>query len=128
MKTLKKKITVPIYEADVWLFVADDIHAERTKVKNIFGEPPAKDSYGALASYDGVGNFGMFFESRKFTICKLAHEVFHLTHRILEWTNSNFDSGHHEQAAMLCGYLMEWAMKETEQFRKINRKRKETKP
>lgn len=121
MLRLKRKITVPIYESDVcdvWLIVADDIHAERMTMQDKFGKPPDKGAYGALLSYNLLGEYAMFFTPKRTGVNEIAHEVFHLTHCILEWTNVNFDSGHHEQGAMLCGYLMAWAMKETEMFRK----------
>jgi len=50
--------------------------------------------------------FGLFLEpaaARRPEI--VAHEIFHLTHRILEKSNMNFDSGHHEMGAYLCEYL-----------------------
>lgn len=115
---------MPLYEADIWLIVADDMHAERVKMKDLFGEPPGKDSYGALSSYDGIGNFSMFFQAHRVGIKEIAHEVFHVTHRILDWTASNFDPEHHEAGALLHAYLMEWALKETERFRKSMRIKK----
>ena len=115
---IKKKITLPIYDAVIYLIVAHDIYRERKKMGHIFGTPPHDDNYQALLSYDEAGTFGLFFEPKFTDIKTVAHEVFHLTHRILDWTNSNFDKDHHEQAAMLCGYLNEWAMGQINKFRK----------
>src|SRR5574340_396132 len=73
VKTLKKKIVLPIYEADVWLVVTDDVHAGRMKMKDLFGEPPDDDSYSAISSNDGAGTFGMFFGSKRVTVNHVAH-------------------------------------------------------
>lgn len=35
----------------------------------------------------------------------VAHELFHLTHRILEKCQMNFDESHHEMGAYLCEWL-----------------------
>lgn len=47
----------------------------------------------------------MFFTHDTVTNC-IFHEVFHLTHRILDWVSANFDENHHEQGALLYAYLL----------------------
>lgn len=71
----------------------------------MFGPVPERD-YFALSAYTADGNFGLWLP-RKADTNTIAHELFHITHRILEWTNSNFDRDHHEQGALLNGYLHE---------------------
>lgn len=109
---MKKKINLPIYDATIYLIVANDIHKERKKLKHIFGDPPPDYTYSGLLSWDEAGTFGLFFETKHVDVKTISHEVFHLTHRILDWTASNFDKDHHEQGALLCGYLNEWVMRE----------------
>jgi hypothetical protein len=112
MKNIQRKLVVPIYEAAVHLVVADDIKAERAKFNEQFGEVDGCN-WDGLCSWDENGTFGIFLPSTNADNCSvIAHEVFHLTHRILEWTNSNFDAEHHEQGALLHGYLMEWVAKQ----------------
>lgn len=105
-RTIKRWITVPIYDAEVVLVVSDDIPAERTKMDALFGPSPDAETYEALTCHSGGNTFGLFFDRLTLTLATTAHEVFHLTHRILEWTASNFDAEHHEQGAMLYGYLL----------------------
>lgn len=117
---IKKRRIVPIYDAVVWLVVADDLHRERVKMNHIFGEfDYAEFSYSALMSYDEAGTFGLFFETKSLDHNRIGHEVFHLTHRILDWVGTNFDSKHHEHAAVLHGFLLSWVMNETKKYRKV---------
>jgi hypothetical protein len=99
------KLRVPIYGVDVLLVVSDDIAQERKTMEHVFGPAPDEHDYDALTSYNGE-HFALFFKRKAVSTERIAHEVFHLTHRILEWAGANFDSQHHEQGALLCGYLM----------------------
>lgn len=110
---VKRKITVPIYDAELVLVVTDNIGKERRKMEYIFGPAPTDLNYDALTSYSGGRRFGLFFDRKAMTTKIIAHEVFHLTHRILDWVGANFDDKHHEQGALLCGYLMDWVCRET---------------
>lgn len=113
MKTTSKhkRIEVPIYEAVVWLVVSEDMPAERDKMQDVFGPSPEGD-YAALCCYSGGRQFGLFFSPSSLDVNTVAHEVFHLTHRILEWAGTNFDSQHHEHAALLNGFLMATVFKQ----------------
>ena len=106
----KQKINLPIYDATIWLIITEDIIGERKKMQEIFGNIDGA-YYNALCSYDNHGNFALFFEPTTLTDKIIAHEIFHLTHRILDWTSGNFDKNHHEQGALLCGYLTEWVQR-----------------
>lgn len=105
-KNLRKHLVIPIYEANLWIFVSADIPAERKKWEHTFGPSPT-GQYDALCSWNGDQNFGLFFQKGKVTEKIIAHEVFHLTHRLLEWVSANFDPDHHEQGALLNTYLLE---------------------
>ena len=110
---MKKRFTIPIFKADLWLVVADDMPTARRKMSKEFGDMPADmDDGAALSSYDGAGRFGLFFDVKYITPEVVAHECFHTTHRILDYVNANFDKEHHETAALLHGYIMGLVMNE----------------
>jgi hypothetical protein len=106
LRPMNKRFVVPIYEARIRLVVSYDVTAERKKFIHLFGSVP-DEYYDAVCSYSGYGDFALFFECKPLSLNVLSHEVFHLTHRILDWVSANFDGGHHEQGALLHGYLME---------------------
>jgi len=111
LRQMKKKFHVPLYDAVVWVVVCDDIAKERKKWENLFGPVQADEMYDALCSHSGGQTFGLFFERKIITLKIVAHETFHLTHRILDWVGGNFDKTHHEQAALLHGFLMPTILK-----------------
>ena len=112
LRPFKKKIIVPIYDADLWLIVTDDIVKDRNKMDHLFGKGLIADDYDALCSFSGQNHFALFLKRAPLTLKILSHEVFHLTHRIMDWVSANFDAGHHEQGALLHGYLMDTIYRE----------------
>lgn len=104
---MRKKLSVPIYDAVLWVVVTDNISKERKKWEKLFGPAPSAHDYDALCSYYGGHTFALFFARGPLTLKILSHEVFHLTHRIMDWAGANFDADHHEQGALLHGYLMD---------------------
>lgn len=97
---------VPIFGARVQLIVTDDIRSERKKQEHLFGPVDSGTYYLALCSRSGGHNFALFFEPAGLTRRIIAHEIFHLTHRILhDWIGAQFD---HETFACLNGDLHEW--------------------
>lgn len=98
---------VPIYDAKVWLVVTPDIVGERAKPEwvELFGPEPVDSDWDAVCCRN-CSKFALFFKPDAVDITTVAHEAFHLTHRILEWVGANFDSAHHETAALLNGYLL----------------------
>lgn len=107
---MKTTINVPIYNATVYLIISDDVFKERKKMDKVFGSAQADDFEALTSSADGVLVFGLFFR-KNVSMSTVAHEVFHLTHRILEWTNCYFSVDEQEQAALLNGYLMDIVIK-----------------
>lgn len=101
---MTKKFRVPIYDVDVHLFCSRNTQRDRQSLEFIFGPAP-KGGWGALCSYS-AGEFGLFFDQKSLSVSLIGHEVFHLTHRILEWAGVGFDAQHHEAAAHLHGYLL----------------------
>ena len=106
-KAYVRKVDVPIYNANVFVIVADDITVERLRPRwvRLFGDAPTGDC-NALCSRGGSYNFGLFFNSDATALRVVAHEVFHLTHRIMEWKGEPFDESKHEQGASLNEFLM----------------------
>lgn len=109
---LKKRVEIPIYGAKLWVVVADNIKEARHTLNRVLGtcEIDLSGVYG-LCSRNG-SRFAVFFDKKSITMDLLAHEVFHLTHDIMQWANCNFDLDHSEQGALLHGYLMELVHKE----------------
>lgn len=101
----KPTAIVPIYSVKLWIVITDDIGVERLKFDWAFG-PGDGINYSGLSSY-GDGKFAIFL--RRNVVCHelIAHEIFHLTHRILEHTTDRFSPEHHEPYAYLCGWLSE---------------------
>jgi len=100
-----KMMDVPIYNAILYIVVTSS--SDLAKVRNeeyfvnIFG--PVDDDFKGLFSSNKKGTFGVFL-SDDLKMGDIAHEVFHLTHKILEYHNVTFE---HEAAALLHGYLFE---------------------
>lgn len=99
---MKKKFKIPIYEAVVWVSFSSDPNLERKKMNHIFSEYEDTDADAICSSEKGV--FGLFFNSPSIDV--LSHEVFHLTHRIMDWHEIRFDIDNHESFSLLHGYLM----------------------
>lgn len=102
---------IPIYYAELWIgLLPDDTFVASTQdaCKKILGYDYTHDEVNSrsLLAYRGSKFLLAFHENDK-SIEVIAHEVFHLTHRILELCTCNFDAGHHEQGAYLNGWLME---------------------
>lgn len=100
--------TVPIYYVSVALFVTDnDLKSEMTAAG--FAADDANVALNtAGATIWGIGqceNIVVRFRKNS-TIDVIAHEVFHLTHRIMERNLVKFDISNHEAFALLNGWLM----------------------
>jgi hypothetical protein len=102
----KKKYRVPIYNVHLWVIVTDDVAHEYKKMGRLLGRIDGDDDYNGLCTMNH-DKFGIILRQRVIDMTLVAHEVFHLTHRILEWSDANFDPEHHEQGAILHGYLMD---------------------
>jgi hypothetical protein len=104
---LKRERILPIYGARIQLIVTADICAARKAQEHLFG-PISGTCYDALCSRSGGQNFALFFEPAALTHRIIGHEVFHLTHRILEWVGAPFTTDNHEVFAALHGELQTW--------------------
>ena len=108
----KHELLVPIFDCRLQLIVTSNIQASRKAQEYLFGPIGNEPIYDALCSRSGGHNFALFFEqselSKGLTKNVVAHEIFHLTHRILEWVGCPFRSDNHEVFACLNGYLHTW--------------------
>lgn len=102
---VRQRISIPIYEVFVWIVVDEDALARRIEFNEEFGEYTDGPFKGLCSSEGDV--FGLFFYPGDLTRNTIAHETFHLTHRILQYIGAEFDPDNHETFSWLCGYLTE---------------------
>ena len=103
--------SLPVYYADLWIGClpqADYISKTKKACKEVLGYDfdDGDVESASLLAYRG-SKFILAFRKGNCGIEKIAHEVFHLTHRLMDLCGCNFDAGHHEQGAYLHGWLME---------------------
>lgn len=116
---MKRWYSIPPYGATIYVMVGDDIARMRRKMADMFGpvEPDDSINYFALSSYDGKGHFGLFFTPESLTLKVIAHEVFHVAHRLSDWAGLNFDQRHHEATAALCEHIFDIVERATRPLR-----------
>lgn len=108
---------VPIYDVAFHVIVTDDITRSRLKRTGWLGEATLGFEAGSgLCSYH-FHRFAFFAERRYLCHDLIAHELFHLTHRILERAGAKFGEEHHEPAAYLCGWLTARVYRELRRLR-----------
>jgi hypothetical protein len=116
-----KKFEIPIYDVVFYLSISDNIFDAHVKLKKYFGDPPQYEYIG-LCVRNG-SKFALFLQRNFLTVNVLAHEVFHLTNRILEYTDPESEAEYpHEHGSMLHGYLFNLIWNE---INKSNRSNKE---
>ena len=107
MNDVNQTICVPIYRAWFTLSVTNDVVAARKAKSDVFG-PYLLGEAKALASCNDKGDFGLFFSFEDLTHGIIAHEIFHLTHRIMDDVRGKFDIDNQEPHAYLCEWLTTW--------------------
>jgi len=106
MKPVRKKFRVPIFCVDVRVVVADNIRSERARLSKIFGPAPLNTYIGCCAY--NQNHFAIFLEApAALDRAIVAHEIYHLTHRILEYRNTRLADETCEVCALLHEYLTE---------------------
>lgn len=100
-----KMMDVPIYHVMLYVVIAksDDLEKIRSEdyfVKKFGPLKKKKKKFSGLVS-SNEGSFGIFLPI-EFDIGIIAHEIFHLTHKILEYHNVKFE---HESFALFHEYL-----------------------
>lgn len=108
-KTLRASTSVPIYGVHLRLILTPDICEERLNLSDLFGPYRFKDERytDALHSFLGA-EAALFFKPDTVNYAVIAHEIFHLTHAIMDYSNVHFQNENHEAFALLNGYLHTW--------------------
>ena len=110
MSTFIRKINIPIYDAQLWVcvfpdgeFATESAKAHKRLLKGDC-EVSEFEGCGAMHAWRGKKHLLLFCKGN-LNADHVSHELFHLTHRIMEYRNFNFGPDHHEQGAYLIGWL-----------------------
>lgn len=99
------RLEVPIFDLTIHLVLSEDIFAARRNLSRLFGPPPSED-YSALVSANDNMHYAMLLHPRALEdLATVSHEMFHLTHRIMDERGFKFDIDNHEAFAQMHGYL-----------------------
>ncbi len=114
MRRFEHKVTVPIFRACVILNVSDNVVEERQKHPEFgaFFCNYAAAIDGLCCSEPDNYSFGIFYDWTSLTHGTVAHEIFHLTHRIIHEVGGKFRMDNQEQHAYLNGWLSDWVYKQ----------------
>ena len=105
MKDHVYNFRLPIFDpCNVWLVVTDHVGHARSQRDKVLGRGNGVDYHG-LSCWDEKGKFFLFFQRTAIDHQLIAHEVFHATHRMLEYCCHNLTPNAHEPHAYLCGFL-----------------------
>jgi hypothetical protein len=110
----KYRIDIPLYNGT--LYVIDTTNVEQA-VKNTHGNDYDIDDTESCLISKHSGDFYLYIDLVECSIGILAHELFHATHRILEYFGVEFTSKNHEPFAYLLEYLMNECIKLRKQFK-----------
>lgn len=103
MKYRTALLNLPLYSVRIRFAVTDDIQRFRNRYDRLFGPYDCGSATG-LASNCGR-NFMLILHERYVTHGHIAHEIFHVTHRIMEWVDNDITRESHEPHAYLCEHL-----------------------
>jgi hypothetical protein len=93
-----KTFRIQPYGALLYVVVEKTAWIAQEKLQHIFGKPNVGEEDWAACCVYQDGEFAAFF-GRPVTMENLAHEMFHVTHRILEHAQVNVDHSNHEAGA-----------------------------
>ena len=99
---------IELHRAMGFISIAETLQEAINRLPDEFNkqQDAAEDAAGLFLS-DGTGGFATCYTYEEIGYNVLVHELFHMTHDILERSGANFDSDHDEQGALLIGWLME---------------------
>lgn len=95
---------VPIYGLRLMIVLTENAAQSRQARCDLFG-PWEYSPCSGLASWDEGFRFALFFEKAELAHDLIAHEVFHVTHRMMERFGTRFSEQGHEPFALLCGWV-----------------------
>lgn len=106
---MKVRFDVPIYDVSVWIVVDNQIYDRCREMDDLFGTveegPAMENTWRGQCACCGA-DFGLFFHRQYLDLEVIAHEVFHLTHHIMDYCSVKLDIESQEAGAFLNGYLM----------------------
>lgn len=105
MRTKEKEYRIPvkIYDLEIVVVVTSDIRQSRNARADILGGPLELLYVDALTS-SHAGNLFLFIQNDT-APCIIIHELFHITHRMLEYVDITFTPDNHEPFAYLQSFL-----------------------
>lgn len=117
MKEKSIRGKVPIYGVTLEVVVTDDmIKSQLNKMRNkrLGGQKPVPSA--GLCIYAGW-NFCVMFDKHYLDNNLIAHECFHLTHRIADYCGLKFKNSRHEEFAYLNGFVSNVVYKQLKQWK-----------
>lgn len=123
------EVKVPIFDSSVRVIVTENIAEARQAFADVFGPSNIHESAGAMCSWNGP-KFGLFYQRASMSPGTIAHELYHLTSRILDWRLIQFGSNNDELGASLNDYLTDvvYAVLEKDPWRKLQKRKPSTTP
>jgi hypothetical protein len=112
MKEKSSMASMPIYHVSFELVVTDDMIKSQA-VEPRFTRLGKQKPYGCdgLAIYR-EWNFCMMLDKDRINHNLIAHEVFHVTHRMLDYCGVKFRVNNHEAFAYVNGFLSDYVYKQ----------------
>ena len=96
-----KKIPIDIYNTFCFITITDGPVAENQDVRKALGDKISDNTEACCVCYDG-GAYHLFFQ-KDTSLSIISHEVFHLTHFIMDTIGAKFDQ---ESYAYLHAFLI----------------------
>jgi hypothetical protein len=106
MKNQAASHYIPIYGSTVMVVATDNIRAAHNKpemLEALHSDPIDFDCYGLTSRHNNL--FVIFYQRSGLSHDTVAHEIFHVTHRIGEFLGIKLDGENHEALAYLNGHL-----------------------
>lgn len=104
----KHWIEIPLYNGNLYVIDTKDVEQAVSDTQDAEYEITSSES--CLISKRS-GDFYLYIDLKDCSMGLLAHELFHATHRILEYFGVEFTSKNHEPFAYLMEYLVNECIK-----------------
>ncbi len=113
MKQHLKFHQIPIYDFRLWIgvFSAGDGKAQRKKLDWALGQDDEYEECPGCLYYNRSKLF-VQFDRAELSHALIAHETFHIAHRIMEYIQMPFTEKTHEAHAYLVGYVTQLIYKD----------------
>jgi hypothetical protein len=104
----KHRIQIPLYNGNLYLIDTEDVV---TAVETTQDDDYDITSTESCLISKRSGDFYLYIDLKDCSMGLLAHELFHATHRILEYFGVEFNKDNHEPFAYLIEYLVNECIK-----------------